>query len=110
MPKVVDGGLDESLISKAVASQPSTPKQEAGPQIEKRVKVIIHEQEGHEGTKDVQLGVNGRVINIKRGYEVEIPEPYFKVLEDAKYEIPVKNDDGTEEIKIIPRFAYSKVA
>ena len=76
---------------------------------EPKVKVMIHEQEGHEGQKDVFLGVNGRGILVKRGFEVEIPFSYFKVLQDAKYEIPIKTDAGEDEIKIIPRFAYNVI-
>ena len=88
---------------------PDVPNHEATLAAEPKVKVMIHEQEGHEGQKDVFLGVNGRGILVKRGFEVDIPFSYYMVLKEAKYEIPVKADDGTDEIKIIPRFAFNVI-
>ena len=76
---------------------------------EPKVKTIIHEQEGQEGLLDVPLSVNGHVYLVKRGYEVDLPYSVFKVLQNSKYEVPVKDDDGNETLKVIPRFSFSVV-
>jgi hypothetical protein len=108
MPKVIDGGLSEGIGAGDVG--PVQPAPAPKVQTEGKVKVVIHEQEGQEGMDDVLLGNNGDVIRIKRGYEVEIAERFFSVLQDAKYEIPVRQDDGTETVKVVPRYAYTRIS
>ena len=113
----INGGLEGSSLEPGPLPPAEAPKKAPDKRAEAsletvlsrepKVRVMIHEQEGHEGTKDVYLGVNGRGILVKRGFEVDIPESYYHVLRDSKYEIPVKNDAGEDETKIIPRFAYS---
>lgn len=75
-----------------------------------RVKIIIDEQDGHEGNKDVQLGINGYVLNIQRGKVVEIPEPFVKLLEDSKYTIIGKDENKEDISREQPRFHWRKVA
>lgn len=74
-----------------------------------RVRIIIDEQENHEGSKDVPLGIDGYVINIQRGKEVDIPEPFIQVLENAKYTIIGKADDGQDTERQVPRFNWHRV-
>ena len=76
-------------------------------QKEKKFRVIINSQEGFEGKDDLKLGVNGRVFQVKRGFEVDLPESYLAVLKDAKYTIITKDDNGNEDIREVPRFSYN---
>lgn len=74
-----------------------------------KVRIIIDQQENHEGMNDVRLGLNGYVINIKRGVEVAIPEPFIHILENAKYTIISKSDDGEDVERVVPRFNWHRV-
>lgn len=54
-----------------------------------KVRIIINVTEETGGNDPVVVGVNGKVMLIPRGEEVEIPHPYFEVLKNAvthKYE------------------------
>ena len=71
-------------------AEPRTPAQIAqyfrtGP----RVRILIPAEKGKGGQDDVPVGVNGYVIQIKRGVAVEIPEAHYKHLSSlytAEYE------------------------
>jgi hypothetical protein len=73
-------------------------------------KIIIHKQEGHEGTDDVKLPINGNVLLIKRGYEVEIGESYLKNLQSCQYDIFTKDDHGNDFVAQVPRFSFSIIS
>lgn len=77
---------------------------------EPRVKIVIDEQEGHEGHQPVKLGINGYIIVIKRGHEVEIPASYVNLLKELKQTVYSKDDDGNDISREVPRFAWRKVA
>lgn len=47
----------------------------------KKVRIMILATEQEQG--DVKLGLNGHMLQIKRGVEVEIDEPYLGVLRDS---------------------------
>ena len=49
-----------------------------------KVKLIIHTTTEAGGKDPVPIGVNGRVMLVPRGKEVEIPHAYFEVLKNAK--------------------------
>jgi hypothetical protein len=106
----IDGGLKSSIAAKA-----ANKKQLDGMMIfpipgEPRVKIIIEEQEGHEGSKPVKLGINGHVIVIMRGREVEVPESYVNLLKELKYAVYSKDDDGQDVEREVTRFNWRKVA
>ncbi len=73
---------------------------------QKKYRVVIHPQEGIMGKDDVVLGINGNHLQVKRGYEVILPESYLNVLKDSKITHIGKNDDGTEDIREILRFSF----
>ena len=95
----------------STASQPevkaSSPKAESKPKAQKRIRVIINPQEGSDGKLDVTLGINGKVLLIKRGVEVAIPEDYFFVLRDAKVDQLVRNPGEEEQIITMSRYSYN---
>lgn len=74
---------------------------------EKMFKIIINTQDGHEGKDDVKIGVNGKVYQIKRGFEVVIPESVLNVIRESKYTITSRDDNGNEDVRDIPRFSYT---
>ena len=47
------------------------------------VRLIIGVTEDAGGSDPIQLGVNGKIMLVPRGEEVEIPDRYFEVLEHA---------------------------
>ncbi len=105
----IDGGLTAALTTKA--------RKKAGDGMvifpipdEPRIKIIIDEQEGHEGSQPVKLGINGHVLLIKRGHPVEIPQSYVNLLEELKYTVYSKDDEGNDIEREVPRFAWRKVA
>jgi hypothetical protein len=78
------------------------PKEE-----DKKVKIIIEEQEGDENSGDVFVSVNGYGMTIKRGFPVEIPESFVDVLRKAVI-TKMTQDKETDEIKYrdVPRFNF----
>jgi|GEM_PF-3727395 len=73
---------------------------------EKLFKIIIDEQAGPDAHEDVFVGVNGKHYLIKRGHEVVVPEGVVNVLRESITAKIIKHEDGTEEIKHIPRIAF----
>ena len=51
------------------------------------VRLILSEQSGAGGDRPVPVGVNGKIMLIPRGEEVEIPRSYFEVLKAAQTQI-----------------------
>jgi hypothetical protein len=76
---------DSEPLSKEVPSkaspQPVTDAQQAP--AEGMVRLILGVTEDAGGADDVQVGVNGKIMLVPRGKEVEIPEPYFESLAHA---------------------------
>lgn len=68
----------------------------------KMFKLIIHNQEGAEGKQAVPVGVNGKMWNIPRNTEVEVPESVIEVLKNAN--MSLYDDKGTESTA--KRFVY----
>lgn len=79
-------------------------KEEVKP--EKRVKIIIEEQDNHEGHSEVRIGVNGKIYQIQRGKEVSVPESVVGVLKNAIQTKRIQQPDGTEIVKDMPRFVW----
>lgn len=76
--------VDDSAPAKPMegtAPHPATAAQ-AGPE-RKMVRVIIHKTDEPGGDEPVPVGVNGRVMLVPRGKQVDIPEDYFHVLSNA---------------------------
>lgn len=80
------------------------------PEAPKRVKIIIAEGEGEENQGDVFVSVNGKAWQIKRGFEVEVPQEVIEVLDHAVTTKMTQNLDTQEMYyKNVPRFAYQIV-
>lgn len=73
----------------------------------KKVRVILNRSEEAGGSEPVQVGVNGKVMLVPRGEEVEIPVEYFEVLQNAVRHIfdPLK-DGGLSEPRKVPMYPY----
>jgi hypothetical protein len=107
---VIDGGLKSSIEAKAKKAKPPDGMVIFPIPDEPRVKIVIDEQEGHEGHKPVPLSLNGYVIRIMRGHPVEIPESFVTLLEELMYDHYSKDDEGNDVMRQIPRFAWRRVA
>lgn len=49
----------------------------------KKVRLIVNATDDDGGDEAIQLGVNGKLMLVPRGEEVEIPYPYYEVLQNA---------------------------
>lgn len=88
------------------------PASSEPPIARKMVKLIIDRQEGVGGDDDVQLGVNGRVMLVPRGIEVEIPEEYAHVLQNAvqhRYE-SLKDGGISHTPREVPLYPHRRIA
>lgn len=102
-----DAELSEESELKVEEAKPAAK----GKKGEKKVKIIIHEQEGIGGTQDVTVSVNENAYQIKRGHEVEVPESVVHVLENAvitAYE-PHPDKKGEYIERHYRRFNFSRV-
>jgi hypothetical protein len=95
----------------ATAGPGVDPEQAAKPAKPEKVKIIIAATEEAGGDEPVQVSVNGRAMLIQRGEEVEIPYPYFEVLQNAvmyRYE-PLK-DGGIGRPRSVQMYPFQRVA
>jgi len=81
----------------------------------KKVRVIMHNQEGSDGNQPVFVAVNGMGYSIPREVPVIIPEPVLKALEDAvetKYFREEKDGQffGPIQERHVRRFPFSVLA
>lgn len=80
---------DEIIVNEPDAQEPlvgSPPRQATAEQAAKssdKVRIIIQRSEEAGGDEPVPVGVNGKVMLVPRGEPVEIPRPYFEVLQHA---------------------------
>ncbi len=63
------------------APQPVTDEQQPPKRKMVRINIPITEEAG--GTEPVPVGVNGSIMLIPRGEDVDVPEPYVEALEHA---------------------------
>ena len=75
----IKGEIKQQLVALGI----DEPEPEVKSEPEKRVKIIIHKTEGVTGSSDVQVSVNGKVTNIKRGHVVNVLPSVVEVLENA---------------------------
>lgn len=93
----------------SAAPQPGRPDQDPGEA--RSVKIIVQRTDDPGGDEPIPVGVNGRVMLVPRGEEVEIPEPYYEVLAHAvthRYEaLP---DGGlSEEPRKVPMYPLQRL-
>lgn len=79
--EVQESEPDDAMIAAAAAPQAVTADQQTPAKGMVRLILGITEEAG--GNSPVEVGVNGKIMLIPRGEEVEIPEAYFQVLQHA---------------------------
>ena len=79
---------------------------EAAEPKEQRIKIVVDEEDNQ--LNYVAVGVNGKVYQIMRGVEVEVPLSVVKVLENAKATRLVKEIGGDGKATYVPR-SYNTV-
>ena len=108
--KKIDGGLGETGVKKALASEPSQDVQDIL-RNEPKIEIMIHKQEGQEGKEDVFVSINGYAYRIKRGFWVAVPESVVKNLDTCNYTIITQEEDGQggtiETRSEVARFSYT---
>ena len=105
--KIVIGKQGGEGVGFPGAGDDTSSAKESKSKKQKKIRVMINQQDGPDGKFDVPIGVNGKVLLIKRGEEVEIPEEYFFVLRDAKVDQLVRNPGEEEQIITMSRFSYN---
>ena len=73
----------EAKVDKQEGAAPTPVTAEQAEVKPKMVRIHINVTEESGGNEDVPVGVNGKVMLIPRGKDVDIPEPYFLVLQNA---------------------------
>lgn len=103
---------DEIVIQDDAPKSQSEGRRAAHVSANGKVKLIIQRTDDAGGDEPVPVGVNGRVMLVPRGEEVEIPQPYFEVLKNAVKHIYEPLKDGG--INPIPRkvamYPYQRIA
>lgn len=100
---------DENPKQTAPKAQP--PKVN-GSEAPEKVKIIISRTDEAGGDEPVFVSVNGRGMLVPRGEEVEVPYPYFEVLNHAVKDVyePLK-DGGINPIpRKVPAYPFQRVA
>jgi hypothetical protein len=86
---IAQTGYSQPDIEVADVAEEPTPARIAQAEADakrKKIKILIPNQEtpgSTEGREPVPVGVNGRVVLIKRGVPVEVPEEYVHALQNA---------------------------
>lgn len=73
----------EAVEDTPQGTRPPSVTAEQRPPGPQKIKIIIQRTDEPGGDEPVPLGVNGRVMLVPRGEEVEIPTAYFEVLKNA---------------------------
>lgn len=105
---------DEIIIQSDAQNQAQSEGRRAAPASASngKVKLIIQRTDDAGGDEPVPVGVNGRVMLVPRGEEVEIPKSYFEVLKNAVKHIyePLK-DGGMNPIpRKVAMYPYQVIA
>jgi Cys-tRNA synthase (O-phospho-L-seryl-tRNA:Cys-tRNA synthase) len=74
-----------------------------------RIPIIIEEQDNHEGSMPVKASINGHPFLIKRGHKVMLPTSYVGMLEELKYTVYQKDDEGRDVEREVPRFVIRRL-
>lgn len=105
---------DESAVeNQTMAGAPPRPvTKDQQPPSKDKVRLIIQRTDDAGGDEPVPVGVNGRVMLIPRGEEVDVPVSYFEVLKNAithRYES--LKDGGINPIpRKVPLYPYQIIA
>lgn len=80
-PDIIVDEAEPQATPQGATPPPVTDAQQ--PPKRKMVRVLIHRTDDDGGDEAVPLGVNGRVMLVPRGKEVDIPSTYYEVLRNA---------------------------
>lgn len=88
---------------------PVTAEQQRQPD---KVRVIIARTDEAGGDEPVPVGVNGRVMLVPRGEEVDIPPSYYEALQHAVKNIYERDDQGNlvPEPRKVPAYPIQRIA
>ncbi len=78
----------------------------------KKVRIFINETEESGGREAVPVGCNGKVMLIPRGKNVDIPEPYYLILQNAithKFD-PLPDGGIDPNPRTVPLYPHQLVA
>jgi hypothetical protein len=94
------------MRTKQIAGESTEPKRKTNPTkfSGDYCSITIHKDGGIDGKDDVPVGVEGRVLKIKRGEKVRIPVEHYEHLVNCKYSTHDHLGNPTGEI---PRFSVT---
>ena len=103
---------EQEAKDRSVPQAPTPITEAQKPPAEGMVRLIVHVSEEAGGSAAIQLGVNGKIMLVPRGEEVEIPQRFYEVLCHAithKYEsMP---DGGMDPIpREVSLYPFQRVA
>lgn len=102
--------IEENKSDSAAVVPPMDVVSEAMPSAKReRTKIIIPKVESAMGNADVFVAVNESTYLIRRGEEVEVPNPVVEALRNAVERRARQNDDGTLEHYEIPAYPFQVV-
>ena len=103
---------DAEVESEQIGSAPTPVTDEQKDPGDEMVRINIGVTEDAGGADPIQLGVNGKIMLVPRGQDVDIPQKYFEVLQHAvqnKYES--HPDGGMNPVpREVPLYPYQRVA
>mgnify|MGYP001220154206 CR=1 FL=1 len=73
------------------------------------VELVISEQSGPGGKRDVFLSVNGRGMLVPRNKQVTIPYRYYEVLKNARQTLHEQNDDGSISSREVLSYQFQTI-
>lgn len=98
------------VLDEPESEQAKKPTARLGKQTgEGKVRLMINRTEEPGGDEPVPIGVNGRIMLVPRGEEVEIPRPYFLVLRNAikhVYDMHPNGKELLEKPREVPMYPF----
>jgi len=101
---------DETPAQDGSKPQPQTAEQAGPAEGMRRIHINITEEAG--GTEAVPVGVNGRIMLVPRGKNVDIPEAYYLVLKAAIKNLydPIPDGGMNPVPREVPMYPFQLVA
>ncbi|GAB6178515.1 hypothetical protein JCM16814_34060 [Desulfobaculum senezii] len=100
----IEAEAEERALAPLSAPRPSAP---AAP--ERTIPIIIAEDAGEDGKRDVTVTVNGKNWVIRRKHQVSVPEPVFNVLRDAVRTVWWTDEHNVTHSAEEPRFIVNRM-
>jgi hypothetical protein len=100
----IEAEAEERALAPLSAPRPSAP---AAP--ERTIPIIIAEDAGEDGKRDVTVTVNGKNWVIRRKHQVSVPESVFNVLRDAVRTVWWTDEHNATHSAEEPRFIVNRM-